>query len=59
VQNIEVVIPGSIGAPNGIHTKNSSASECIVIGAHYDTVDVSPGADDNMALFLWKDFLLL
>ncbi|MGI2262324.1 M28 family peptidase [Candidatus Cardinium hertigii] len=37
VQNIEIVIPGS----------NSTSSECIVIGAHYDTVLASPGADDN------------
>lgn len=47
VQNIEVVIPGSIPASNGIAIKDSTHTECIVIGAHYDTVRFSPGADDN------------
>ena len=36
VNNIEAILPG--------HT---SAEESIVIGAHYDTVADSPGADDN------------
>ncbi|MGI2298298.1 M28 family peptidase [Candidatus Cardinium hertigii] len=47
VQNIEVVIPAGIPASNGIAIKNSTHTECIVIGAHYDTVCFSPGADDN------------
>lgn len=34
--NLEVVIPGG-----------SRASEIVLIGAHYDTVPGSPGADDN------------
>ncbi|WP_162789938.1 M28 family peptidase [Cardinium endosymbiont of Sogatella furcifera] len=45
VQNIEVVIPGNTSIPNGMDTKNSTP--CIVIGAHYDTVYGTPGADDN------------
>jgi len=47
VQNIEVVIPGSIPMSNGMAIKNSTHTESIVIGAHYDTVCFSPGADDN------------
>ncbi|MGI2257569.1 hypothetical protein ACRRVD_03460 [Candidatus Cardinium hertigii] len=38
VQNIEVVIPGSIPTSHGIAIQNSTHTECIVIGAHYDTV---------------------
>ena len=34
--NLEVVIPGA-----------SSPEEIILVGAHYDTVEGSPGADDN------------
>ena len=34
--NLEVVIPG-----------DSRASEIVLVGAHYDTVPGSPGADDN------------
>jgi len=34
--NLEVVLPG-----------NRSPHESLVVGAHYDTVDGSPGADDN------------
>jgi len=34
--NVEVVIPGE-----------SASGEIIVVGAHYDTVEGSPGADDN------------
>src|SRR3989442_2711553 len=34
--NLEVVIPGG-----------SRAEEIVVVGAHYDTVEGSPGADDN------------
>jgi Zn-dependent M28 family amino/carboxypeptidase len=33
--------------PNIIAKKSGSRSETIVIGAHYDTVPGSPGADDN------------
>lgn len=36
VRNLIAVIPGS-----------TKASEVVVIGAHYDTADASPGADDN------------
>ncbi len=36
VRNIIAVIPGS-----------TKASEIVVVGAHYDTADESPGADDN------------
>ena len=35
-ENLEVTIPGS-----------SRASEIVLAGAHYDTVEGSPGADDN------------
>ncbi|WP_419241669.1 M28 family peptidase [Cardinium endosymbiont of Nabis limbatus] len=47
VQNIEVAIPDSIDLPNDRDTSNSAPTESIVIGAHYDTVFGSPGADDN------------
>lgn len=43
VQNIEVVIPAGIPGSNA----HNLSAESIVIGAHYDTVLVSPGADDN------------
>jgi Zn-dependent M28 family amino/carboxypeptidase len=36
VSNLEVVLPG-----------NGAADEIIVVGAHYDSVADSPGADDN------------
>jgi len=36
MHNIEVIIPGS-----------KRASKYVVIGAHYDTVPTTPGADDN------------
>jgi Zn-dependent M28 family amino/carboxypeptidase len=35
-ENLEVIVPGA-----------ARASEIIVVGAHYDTVAGSPGADDN------------
>ena len=36
ISNLEVVLPGS-----------AAANEIIVVGAHYDSVAASPGADDN------------
>src|SRR6478752_7060926 len=36
--NVEVLVPSRSGA---------SESGCIVVGAHYDTVPGTPGADDN------------
>src|SRR5437773_199532 len=36
VENIEVIIEGS-----------TLVTKSLIIGAHYDTVEVSPGADDN------------
>ncbi|WP_342264935.1 M28 family peptidase [Cardinium endosymbiont of Philonthus spinipes] len=47
VQNIEVVIPCNESISNDMEAKNNRALEYIVIGAHYDTVRSSPGADDN------------
>jgi Zn-dependent M28 family amino/carboxypeptidase len=35
-ENLEVILPG-----------NARSSEIVLIGAHYDTVEGSPGADDN------------
>ena len=36
--NVEVIVPSRSGAPE---------RGCVVIGAHYDTVPGTPGADDN------------
>jgi hypothetical protein len=37
--NLEVVVPAAVGA--------GPEPACLVIGAHYDTVPSTPGADDN------------
>ena len=36
--NLEVLVPSRLGA---------TEPGCIVVGAHYDTVPGTPGADDN------------
>src|SRR5919106_5913809 len=40
VSNIEAILPGNEGTA-------SRADEILVVGAHYDTVDACPGANDN------------
>lgn len=48
--NVEVLVPGSAtGTSSELQTtlKHQEIQETIVIGAHYDTVPGSPGANDN------------
>ena len=45
--NIEVLVPGSTTSNTSEYQATEETQETIVIGAHYDTVPGSPGANDN------------
>jgi acetylornithine deacetylase/succinyl-diaminopimelate desuccinylase-like protein len=46
--NVEVIIPSRSSATElGATELGATEPGCIVIGAHYDTVPGTPGADDN------------
>jgi Zn-dependent M28 family amino/carboxypeptidase len=48
VSNIEAILPGRRAADaGGLEGTASCADESLVIGAHYDTVEACPGANDN------------
>lgn len=45
--NVEVIVPGSAVVNSSESQATKETQETIVIGAHYDTVPGSPGANDN------------